>query len=696
MRYLVRGCAVLLAGVLVACGGDSPTEPDDGGDTVTGEPSVSISPSEDTLTAIEAERSFQVEIERADGSSAPDSEAGWSSSDTAVASVDGEGRAVARAAGTSRIVATFEEAADTATLVVAPEVDQLLVSPEADTVDALGGEAQLEADPRDANDHTVQDATPAWSSSDTTVATVDSTGLVTGQMPGEADIAGEIDGAVDTARITVLDPEGDQAPSAQIEEPGDGTDFAPDDTITFRGSAIDLEDGDLTGADLVWSSNLDGTFGTGEEVQTSGLSSGDHEVVLTATDSQGQTGTDTIAVTVREIANLTLDRLQVHRRGLLTSETGEAGGVVVNTGGSESGSFQWDLTLNGTLVTRGSVDNLASGDSIQLPLQDLPTLAEGGHTLALEIDPFDEVAETDETDNALQTRMSAYPSGFGIELDFLTEVDSTKQAAFEDAADRWAEVVTADLPDVVFNSPVDFSGCAEGAGERSETVDDLLIFVRVDSIDGEGGTLGQAGPCDVRTDPATGQILTAWVGSMTFDEADLDRMADEGTLSDVILHEMGHVLGVGTLWELQGLSADTDTDEDPIYIGPAGRRGFSEVGGDDYSGRPVPIANTGGSGTRFVHWRESVFENELMSGFISDTPNPMSVVTVRSLGDQFYAVDPAAADAYTLPLAGGVRVRSGRRIDLGDDVLDRPLLHLHRDGRVRLRHGPSRNPAGQR
>ena len=49
---------------------------------------------------------------------------------------------------------------------------------------------------------------------------------------------------------------------------------------------------------------------------------------------------------------------------------------------------------------------------------------------------------------------------------------------------------------------------------------------------------------------------------------------------------------------------------------------------------PVPVENTGGAGTRGAHWRETVFRNELMSGFIDAPGNPISRVDlVASLGD---------------------------------------------------------------
>ena len=43
---------------------------------------------------------------------------------------------------------------------------------------------------------------------------------------------------------------------------------------------------------------------------------------------------------------------------------------------------------------------------------------------------------------------------------------------------------------------------------------------------------------------------------MSFDTDDLSRMEQDGSLIDVIIHEMGHVLGIGTLWELTGNTVD--------------------------------------------------------------------------------------------------------------------------------------------
>ena len=63
----------------------------------------------------------------------------------------------------------------------------------------------------------------------------------------------------------------------------------------------------------------------------------------------------------------------------------------------------------------------------------------------------------------------------------------------------------------------------------------------------------------------------------------------------------------------------------------------------------MPVENTGGVGTRGSHWRETVFRTELMSGFIDAAGNPISRVTVASLGDLGYQVDLDSAEPYALP-----------------------------------------------
>jgi hypothetical protein len=87
------------------------------------------------------------------------------------------------------------------------------------------------------------------------------------------------------------------APVVSIVSPQEGASFLHTDTISFSGSAADLEDGDLPQVALMWTSNRDGQIGTGSTVKAS-LNVGDHIITLTATDSMGASGSNTVTITV--------------------------------------------------------------------------------------------------------------------------------------------------------------------------------------------------------------------------------------------------------------------------------------------------------------------------------------------------------------------------------------------------------------
>jgi hypothetical protein len=240
-------------------------------------------------------------------------------------------------------------------------------------------------------------------------------------------------------------------------------------------------------------------------------------------------------------------------------------------------------------------------------------------------------------------------SQFNITLRFLTPATATQQAAFQVAAERWRDVVVGDLPDIPASLPA--NACGAGEPALNETIDDVLIYVRLDSIDGPGQILGGGAPCATRTSSG----LTV-LGVMQFDTADVAQLEADNQFKDVVLHEMGHVLGIGTLWPSFGLLSGAGTS-DPFFIGASGQAGFSLVGGSLYPGNPVPVENIGGPGTADSHWRESVLNTELMTGYISPpgVRNPLSLVTIGSLEDLGYAITPWGYDVYQL----GVDLRRG-------------------------------------
>jgi Leishmanolysin len=222
-------------------------------------------------------------------------------------------------------------------------------------------------------------------------------------------------------------------------------------------------------------------------------------------------------------------------------------------------------------------------------------------------------------------------SAYKIEVRFLGGLNTAQKNAFKTAAKRWTKVIVGDVPSVMVSG---------------EMVDDLLIMAQGVDIDGPGRILGQAGPTHLRPASAGVSAFLPAKGLMSFDTADLAQMQADGTLVDVITHEMGHVIGIGTIWSNKRLLTGANSNN-PRFTGAAAKKEYGVLRGS--APTPVPVENTGGAGTKNSHWRETLFANELMSGFIAAANNPLSRLTVASLQDLGYGVNLTAAEPYALP-----------------------------------------------
>lgn len=262
--------------------------------------------------------------------------------------------------------------------------------------------------------------------------------------------------------------------------------------------------------------------------------------------------------------------------------------------------------------------------------------------------------------------------------------------AFVNSNRRWARAITGDLANESMRVNANVCGNHPAV---NESVDDVLIFVELVEIDGPGAVLGSAGPCFIRSNglPVLGRIR--------LDLADLDRLVTNGTIDDVVTHEIGHVLGVGSIWNLcinssnQFTTSDTNCatvifrlrtgtgTDNPEFIGDGAKAGYAALG----AAGNVPVENTGGQGTRDSHWRETTFFNELMTGFVqSGRANPMSQVTVGSLSDMGYAASNAGVEPYALPTSA-VMAEAARVLGAGtamNDLVETPRFVIRRNQRV--------------
>jgi hypothetical protein len=263
-------------------------------------------------------------------------------------------------------------------------------------------------------------------------------------------------------------------------------------------------------------------------------------------------------------------------------------------------------------------------------------------------------------------------SAFNVDVRFIGDASLPVRTAFANAVAKWRQVIVGSIGTVNnVNIPAGpaANSCSAWTPAVTGTVQNTIIFARIDSIDGPGtpgagNILGLASPCYVN-----GNAIP-FLGYMEFDSLDVGQLVARGQFEKVVLHEIGHVLGIGTIWNFRRALLDISTVGDPFYVGSGARAQFAALNTATYSGNPVPVENTGGTGTINSHWRTSVMQRELMQGFAVNQVQPLSRITVGSLQDLGYLVNLAAADAFSLTAA----LRSGFGFDATSGIPYRDLV----------------------
>lgn len=231
------------------------------------------------------------------------------------------------------------------------------------------------------------------------------------------------------------------------------------------------------------------------------------------------------------------------------------------------------------------------------------------------------------------TATGAAAARFTFELRFTTNVGFIIESLTRQAAARFERALRRGL----VPTRVDLAAgeCFAGLPAVHETVTNVLVFVRIVSIDGPYRSLAVGGPCEVRE---SGMPV---VGMVSLDSADVARYNAGGNINELqslILHELGHVLGIGTTTGFTGLAPDARTSADARFFGPAAARA-STAAGFTAAATGVPVEVGAG------HWRESVFGEELMTPSFT-WGQPLSAITLGALQDLGYDVDLSAADPF--------------------------------------------------
>lgn len=178
--------------------------------------------------------------------------------------------------------------------------------------------------------------------------------------------------------------------------------------------------------------------------------------------------------------------------------------------------------------------------------------------------------------------------------------------------------------------------------------DTRIVDIVIDgvNIDGRGGILGQAGPDSIFK---SGSWIYTGGGGMELDVADMMAMSELQFIS-LVVHEMGHILGIGTLWKENGLVSSYK------FIGTNAVAMFAKE--YDVVTDYVQIEEDGSLGTRGSHWDETgnrissstlrdrygrVLQYTVMTGWLEYT-NHLASFTGASMIDMGYNVGEFCAN----------------------------------------------------
>lgn len=277
--------------ILTGCGGggdSGPTSPTPSTPTPPAPPptpvatSIAVTPASHTLATIGATVQLMATVRDQNNNTMTGQTVTWTSSNTGVATVSGNGLVTAVANGTSRITARSGNASGSANITVAePVPTRVTISPSSHTLEVIGATVQLSATVRDQRNNIMSGQTITWSSGDESVATVSEAGLVTAVSNGMTAITAKSGSLSSSAEITVA-----QVPAAVVIEVDaeDTTLTEIDQTLQLTASVSDANDNPIADPDVTWSSGNEPVATVDGEGLVTAVSNGMAEITAVSGD----------------------------------------------------------------------------------------------------------------------------------------------------------------------------------------------------------------------------------------------------------------------------------------------------------------------------------------------------------------------------------------------------------------------------
>ena len=234
---------------------------------------------------------------------------------------------------------------------------------------------------------------------------------------------------------------------------------------------------------------------------------------------------------------------------------------------------------------------------------------------------------------------------FNITLEFGEGFNQEWREAIAHSAARWEQIIAADYPDQY----TVVSRC-RNRFNRGEMIDDLLIRFVWEFLPGQNP--GGAQVCNEVPEPGfPAGRPNAGVVLLNPHFFSSERVVDFSSADRTIQHEIGHVLGIGTVWDNSGyLVLDVVR---PEFTGPKATEAFNRI-------MPVRAASARSRGVSGVpveddgsHWRSITYTvdgSDATYTVLSDIMLPgggvlITELTVGALEDLGYTVDYERADA---------------------------------------------------
>ena len=286
----------------------------------------------------------------------------WESSNASVATVSSSGLVTGIGIGSATLTVRFidnvgwKDALGTVMLRVSDQkVSSVAINPQTINL-GIGQSSQILAVSKDTNGDTITGLSIAWTSSNVAVATVSSTGLVTGVSKGESTIIASVGGVSASGSVLVTDV---SASSIEIT-PNKGT-LSIGQSSQLSARLKDAQGNIVAGRDVSWSSSDTAIITVSNAGMLTAISDGESTITASV---EGVSGFATVTVSGAPVASISVSAqsasISVGQTQQLTASVSDAGGNILN---DRIMSWTTSNEASATVSNAGLVTGIALGSS---------------------------------------------------------------------------------------------------------------------------------------------------------------------------------------------------------------------------------------------------------------------------------------------------------------------------------------------